>query len=79
MRKSDKLLAECRVEYIVLDGLHQVLIEADVGSPPAIIRLPVAGQGDEPGRGESRVRAYRAGDRVAVHLRHTEVEDHYIR
>jgi hypothetical protein len=41
--QSNKLLAECRVEHIVLDRLHQVLVEADIGSPPAIVGLPVAG------------------------------------
>jgi len=36
-----KRSAQRRVEHIVLDRLDQVLIEADIGGPPAIIGLPV--------------------------------------
>jgi len=41
----------------MLNGLHQVLIEADISGPAPIISLSVAGQSDETSRGKLRVRA----------------------
>src|SRR5208337_4722592 len=59
-------------------GFHEVRVEATGQRTHAILVLTVAGDGDEPGFGGSRVHPDRARDRIAVHAGKSHVADDHV-
>ena len=59
-------------------GFHEVRIESAGESTHPIVLLSVAGDGDKPGLGGSRVRPDCSSDRIAVHSGKSDVTDNNI-
>ncbi len=58
-----------------VDGLDEVVVESRRARQRAVLRLAVAGQGDEHGTAAFRGGAQASGQRIAIHIGQPDVED----
>jgi len=73
-----ELVEQC-LKFLRVGGFRQVVIEAGLFGPPAILRLSPAGERDESHTRHLRAPPQFPGHFEAAHDRQPEVEEHHVR